>query len=489
MKTSADLRKPKKRKAFYRHNQKGIVLILSLVFLSILALLGSTAVVLTTTDMKIGDNYKQNAQAVSAAQAGVAEALTRLKGSNTASGYAGDSGTTADPWWSAYILTSGSWTTANDLDYDGNYRNYFPSGTSFTSATASVNTLQSTVAVDYFVKIKHKREYDAENAGHTTSNTHYNDNDGTVATNTAASPGSIIYYGNDPSDDLSTGDKSWVYFTAAGTPSAREARPVEIVRSYGESNGSLAVVEVEIKKIALNIATEAAIYAKDIITANGAVDVDGNDQAGAVGAVDCGGVSEPPKPPFYNNPTGTTITLNGVSSELDGALPTACSDAGLTFDDLKSGTSDCLSGDVDIPISDYVTQMGLPGSATEIILNDQNNGTYGSDGNGNSIIAYCDATVLVGGLKLNGVTGYGLLAVKGDLVLGGGFTWYGLVLCTGTLTFNGGGGPNAINITGAVLANQTVTMNGSVNVQYDSCYIQESLQGMSAQVARWRQVY
>jgi hypothetical protein len=64
--------------------------------------------------------------------------------------------------------------------------------------------------------------------------------------------------------------------------------------------------------------------------------------------------------------------------------------------------------------------MGLPAAATEIILDDQNNGTYGADGNGNSIIAYCDATVLVGGLKLNGVTGYGLLAVKGDLVLGGG---------------------------------------------------------------------
>ncbi|MCF8127288.1 MAG: pilus assembly PilX N-terminal domain-containing protein [Deltaproteobacteria bacterium] len=476
-----------KRKASEnRNNQSGIVLILSLVFLCILALLGSTAVVLTTTDMKIGSNYRDNAQAFSSAQAGVAEAIARLNGSSTASGYAGDTGATPHSWWSAYILTTGTWSTADDPEYNANYQNYFPSGTNYTSTTASVNTLQSTVDVDYFVKIKHKREYDAEQAGHTTTTTHYADGDGNLGTNPLSAPGSIVYYGDDPT---TVNDKSWVYFTSAGTPTPREARPVEIIRSYGESNGSLAVVEVEIKKIALNIATEAAIYAKDIITANGAVDVDGTDQAGTVGAVDCGGVSEPAKPPFYNSPTGTSITLNGVSSELDGALPTACSDAGLTFNDLKSGTSDCLSGDVDIPITDYVTQMGLPGAATEIILADQNNGTYGADGNGNSIIAYCDATVLVGGLKLNGVTGYGLLAVKGDLVLGGGFTWYGLVLCTGTLTFNGGGGPNAINITGAVLANQTVTMNGSVNVQYDSCYIQEALTGMSAQVARWRQVY
>jgi len=466
--------------------QNGMVLILSLVFLCILALLGSTAVVLTTTDMKIGSNYRDNAQAFSAAQAGVAEAITRLNGSSTTSGYAGDTGATADPLWSAYIRTSGAWSTADDLDYNAGYQNYFPLGTNFTSTTVSVNTLQSTADVNYFVKIKHKREYDAEQAGHTTTTTHYADGDSSTATHSTSLPGSIVYYGDDPT---TVNDKSWVYFTTAGTPTPRQARPVDIIRSYGESNGSLAVVEVEIRKIALNIATEAAIYSKDIITANGTVDVDGNDQAGTVGAVDCGGVSEPAKPPFYNTPTGTTITLNGVSSDLAGALPTSCSDAGLTFNDLKSGTSDCLSGDKDIPITEYVTQMGLPAAATEIILADQNNGTYGADGNGNSIIAYCDATVLVNGLALNGVTGYGLLAVKGDLILGGGFTWYGLILCTGTLTFNGGGGPNAINITGAVLANQTVTMNGSVNVQYDSCYIQEALTGMRAQVARWRQVY
>ena len=492
MKTSADLKKPKRKIAFYRRDQKGIVLILSMVFLSILALLGSTAVVLTTTDMKIGDNYKQNTQAVSAAQAGVAEAINRLNRSTTETGYAGDTAftntTAPDPLWAAYILTSGAWTTSDDPEHNSDDHNYYPSGINYTATTASVNTLQSTVDIDYFVKIRHKREYDAKQAGHTTTTPHYADGDGSTDPTiiTADAPGSIVYYGDDPT---TPDDMSWVYHTTSGTPTSRKARPVEIIRSYGESNGSLAIVEVEIKKIALNIATEAAIYARDIITANGTVDVDGNDQAGAVGAVDCSGVSEPPKPPFYNSPSGTTITLNGVSSELDGALPTACSDAGLTFDDLKSGTSDCLSGDVDIPISDYVTQMGLPGAATETILDDQNNGTYGSDGNGNGIIVYCDATALVNGLALNGVTGYGLLAVEGDLILGGGFTWYGLVICTGILTFNGGGGPNAINITGAVLANQTVTMNGSVNVQYDSCYIQEALQGMRAQIVRWRRVY
>ena len=157
MKTSSVYKKHNRKDSATARNQDGIVLILSLVFLCILALLGSTAVVLTTTDMKIGGNYKSNTQAFSAAQAGVAEAFTRLKGPSTADGYAGDSiftdATGPDSWWSAYILTSATWTTVDDLEYNANYQNYFPSGTNFTSTTASVNTLQSTVDVNYFVKI------------------------------------------------------------------------------------------------------------------------------------------------------------------------------------------------------------------------------------------------------------------------------------------------------------------------------------------------
>jgi Tfp pilus assembly protein PilX len=465
----------KKELCMSRGNQNGIVLILSLVFMCILALLGSTAVMLTTTDMKIGDNYKSSTQAFSAAQAGVAEAVTRLKGSPAASGYAGDTGTTADPLWSAYILTSGAWTTADDPEYDSNFQNYFPSGANFTSTTASINTLQSAVDVGYFVKLKHKREYDAEQSGHTTTNTHYDDGDGSLGTNPASSPGSIVYYGDDP---ITVNDKSWVYFTTAGTPGNRDAWPVEIVRSYGESNGSLAVVEVELRRIALNIATEAAIYAKDTVTSNGTVSIDGHDQAGTVGAVDCGGVSEGSKPPFYTCPSGTTVTLNGTSNVLAGPDE--------PYSDYNTPTGD-FSGDIDIPISDYVAAMGLPGAATEVITADQNNAFYGADGNGNSEVCYCDATVLVNGLSLSNVTGYGLLAVEGDLILGGGFDWHGLILVTGTMTFNGGGA--GVNITGAVLANQTVAMNGGVTVQYDSCYIQEALQGLGVQVARWRQVY
>ena len=73
MKTSSVYKKYNRKGSATARNQNGIVLILSLVFLCILALLGSTAVMLTTTDMKIGGNYKSSTQAFSAAQAGIAE--------------------------------------------------------------------------------------------------------------------------------------------------------------------------------------------------------------------------------------------------------------------------------------------------------------------------------------------------------------------------------------------------------------------------------
>jgi len=52
-------------------NERGVALVISLMFLGILGMLGSTAVVLTTTDMQIGANYKASSQAFYDADAGI----------------------------------------------------------------------------------------------------------------------------------------------------------------------------------------------------------------------------------------------------------------------------------------------------------------------------------------------------------------------------------------------------------------------------------
>ena len=61
-------------------NEKGMVLPLGLMFLAIIALLGATAVVVTTTDLKIGSNYRTSQQAFYAADAGWPVAVVWLDG-------------------------------------------------------------------------------------------------------------------------------------------------------------------------------------------------------------------------------------------------------------------------------------------------------------------------------------------------------------------------------------------------------------------------
>jgi len=60
-------------------NERGAALVIGLMFLAILALLGSTAILLTTTDMQIGGNYKTNAQVSYDADAGVNYAIAKME--------------------------------------------------------------------------------------------------------------------------------------------------------------------------------------------------------------------------------------------------------------------------------------------------------------------------------------------------------------------------------------------------------------------------
>ncbi len=60
-------------------NEKGFVLPLGLMFLAIITILGTTAVILTTTDLKIGSNYKQSVQAFYDADAGIQYAIGSIE--------------------------------------------------------------------------------------------------------------------------------------------------------------------------------------------------------------------------------------------------------------------------------------------------------------------------------------------------------------------------------------------------------------------------
>src|SRR3990167_395059 len=429
--------------------ESGIVFIAVLVLIVILALVGTIAVITTNTDIKISGNYKASVKALYAAQAGIEEARARLRGSSSSANYAGDPDTDFDEDWSAYILTSNTWQISDDPDYNANYKNYIPqySPVNHTNTSVVANSIQT--GISYWAKIRHKREFDAEQAGHTPTSTHYYDDDGSTATHTAGAPGNIVYYGyEDPSAPTTA-----IQFTTTGTT---VYKPVEIITVYGNSGGSLKIIEIEVVHDS-GPPILSPLYSKYSVEINGSsATVDGNDNCS----------TNPSLPPAYVLSPPGSVSISGS--------PT-----------LTGVPSSPQTGPIDVDIMGYIN--ALKNDATITITSDQTNGTYGNASN--YVICYSDTSNPPNnqGLSLNGVTGYGILLVKGDLKLGGGFIWHGLILSTADVELNGGGG--GVNIYGAILSVQTSTINGGINAYYNSCNIVDALENQPLKVIKWKEVY
>lgn len=83
-------------------DEKGMILVVSLMLISVLLLLGTTAVMTSTTDMKISANYKTGIQASYVAEAGIEEARARMGAdflpATGATGQIVDSSPTSTTW-------------------------------------------------------------------------------------------------------------------------------------------------------------------------------------------------------------------------------------------------------------------------------------------------------------------------------------------------------------------------------------------------------
>lgn len=432
-------------------DERGMVLVVGLLLIVVLSLLGTTAVIVSTTDLKISSNYKTSNQAFYAAEAGVEETRARLKGSLPDTVIIKDPNY-PDSKWSAYILTPGL-SSYDDPDYNAyntaNYKNYIPSTTSQTSTVVQSNTLQTgTPILPYRVKVKHKTEYDAELKGHTPSNPHYSDLDGSTAGgHTLASPGNIVYYGYRDSSSVNP-----EYFTSTGTPSKNLARPLEIIRAYGSAgNASARIVEVEVRR-PIGISVPGALYG-NMIGGGGTVAVDGRDNCGASDDITA-----------LAYVTGQTLWPSGSVS---------CLPAGMETAQVPQ-----------IPIAQRVSALQL--AATDILTADGTNLLIGSPSDYR--IVYSDATVLTPDqeLDLQNLTGYGILVVKGDVYFSGNLNWHGLIIASGNTSFYGGGA-NEKNVYGAVLSNTTATLQGKVNITYDSCEINKANETMTPVVLIWKE--
>lgn len=123
-------------KNFFR-NEKGMTLVLGLMIIMVLTLLGATAVMMTTTDLKITGNYRTGETAFYAAEAGIEEARGRLR-KNAANPISDSMPATAS--WESYIGTAAN-AAAAFTDYQNG---------------DSIATSLMQNSLEYVVQIKHK---------------------------------------------------------------------------------------------------------------------------------------------------------------------------------------------------------------------------------------------------------------------------------------------------------------------------------------------
>lgn len=428
-------------------HEQGLALVTCLLALTVLSLIGSTAILTASIDLKISRNYKLSEQGFYQGQAGIEEARARLAGTpSTNPNLISDPRATPNPLWSAYILTSNAWSASADPDYSGDYTNYIPTPGFPTATAVSVNSLQNTLP--YFVKITHKTEYHVERAGHDPSHPHYLDDDGsTTGSHTTSTPGNVIHYGYYPATAATP-----VQFTSATPPAA--TRPVKLITAYARTQTGLKVFEVEVvRRVGPKVV--APLYAKGNITINGSAGfMSGNDHCDEAA----------PLPPVYMKDPATITGNPDPTYEGTPAAPE--------------------QGPLDVDIQAYVDELK---SGAMVLTEDQNGEDFGSASNYVTIYSNTANPYNVNGLKIQNGTGYGTLLVDGDLVLGGGFDWNGVILVTGMITFNGGG--DQIKILGGIFAHQVVDVSGHVDARYDSCHVTNSFLAQPLKIIRWKERY
>jgi Tfp pilus assembly protein PilX len=365
-------------------DQRGFLLVAALTLLSALTLLGTTAYLLSSTDIKIGGNFKNQQMALQAAMAGAERArqalrLENLSSSNTDSF---NDELTNIPRRGANLLLDGYTSTTDDQP--------------ITSGTLN--------GVSY-----------------------------------------SAYLTNDSPDVISslvdTNGKVMITSVATG-PGTSKATVQTIVGLYSLPP------------------SPATVYSQDNITVSGtAISISGLNACDPTSNL----------APIYTVDPATT-TQNGIPV-LTGSPPTP-----------QHGTTS-----IDLP----TYAEALKGSATTTLTSDQSGATYGSSSN--YVTVYSDATAQADGeLRLNNVTGYGILVVKGNLQLAGNINWTGIILVTGVITTSGGG-LNSKNIMGQIYTGSSAlgdsTISGSVTIGYDSCKVQQALASQAMKVSSWKQSY
>lgn len=418
---------------------QGFALVAALLLVVVVGIVAATVLQTTSTEIKISGNQRQAVQDFYAAEAGLAEGQARLRNRVGAEQFfISDLGQSANPFWSAYILTSSTWLPKDDRNFSSQYLNLIPLSGNPTNTAIQSNSVQS--ALPYWVKLRHKTEYDAEQAGHRTSTPHYVDGDGSTSKHRSLNLGNVIYYGypnvvaNRPQQFTTQGATPWL--------------PVEIITAQGGKGAGGVLLEAEVVHPA-GPNHLGAIYVAEGLNLSG--------QTGTISGHDaCGGVPSLP-PVYFGSPT------SGGGIQFDG-VPTTPVQGSVVLN-LVQAISDLSHGAI-LAQSDLLNQ-GLESSAVPV--------TYLVQGTQQNPF------------RLQNIVGRGILLVEGGAILEGEVSWQGLIVVAGDLKVQGDG--TVITVNGGIWAKSVNQVGGHLNIQYDSCQIKSALLSQPVKVRTWREVY
>lgn len=425
------------------HNSMGGALIAALLLVAISTIMGATILFATSTDLQISGNFRRAMATFYAAEAGIAEAAIRLGGSSLLNpGYLGDPSPILQANWSAYVLSNPDWKSQDDTEYSGLFTNYFPLSGNLINTAVLPNSVQSTLP--YWTKIRHKTEYDAERAGHSSLTPHYQDGDGNTATHSINNRGNVVFFGFESGSGL----KPTSFTSANPTPYS----PVEIIISQGQVEGATSLIQVEVAHPS-GPPLLAPVYANSqVVFAGGTAVVEGFDDCGLLP----GG-----RPPVWLSPEGAlagTATFTGNPPVPQVGLDVL--DLVKVLDSLKRGAQ-VISEDL------VSVNIGAPGNPA-LLYAETLSGRFSSR------------------LAVQNLNGYGILLVTGNLNISAPFHWEGLIIVSGQVTFDGGIGTSVIQ--GALLADHVQILNGEVRMTLNTCPIAASLRVLPVATLNWQQL-
>ena len=410
------------------NNERGVVLVAAMLIMSALTLLGSTAVMTSTTDTKIGANYKTGVQAFYAAEAGIEEARARLRGDFTPSGSIIVDSSPGDPDWG------------------------LPS-------VASIQT-----AMTYTVSIAHHKKV-IDGVKYVLYWVDSN-SDGKYEISTAA-----------PSD----GHGPIYLITSESTSSNAKKKLTAMVtrRPPITVPGALYV------NAPANILGNANILGVDqcgnastnkpgIVSSLGAGTIGSSNNSVITGST---------------SPTGNpkSITYNSPVMDVPGMINDWKTSANYTYNvasDTQSKTKVPGPGDGwGIPTlqADLSKPSSCPANPANPSGPSLNNIVYYNTSNG-TLPTFVKFT--------GGTSGCGILLVDGDLEINGSFSWYGVILVSGSVTYSGGGNQNVTGgivaggtVTAQVAADDTI--GGAAHIVYCSSAVNNQTQNKPLQTLAW----